>query len=272
MVSENIKTLGSQGARLLTALSVAGKTVFTVAEARQFLNDDSARARQLLYRLEKRGWVQRLERGKYLILPLTAGLEGAYTAHEFLIASRLVSPYAIAFGTALRYYGYSDRLSQTVYVATTRRKATLTLHGLTYRFVTVSPARFFGIAQVPLEGQRIHITDREKTIVDCLTHPACAGGIIGAAKGLWFGSGEIDLGRLVEYAERNGSRAAMQRLGFWLERLGLGNDALLARIESGCGQSYARLEVPGPTSGARDRRWRVIINVAADTLLEWREH
>jgi len=272
MMTETAKTLGSKGARLLAALSVAGKTIFTVEEARRLLGDDRIRVRQLLYRLEKRGWVQRLERGKYLILPLAAGLEGIYTEHEFIIAGKLVSPYAIAYGTALRYYGYSDRLSRIVYVATTRRKRPLTIHGLTYRFVTVSPARFFGITQVPLEGKRIHITDREKTIVDCLTHPGYAGGVIEAAKGLWFGAAEVDLERLVDYADRNGSKAAMQRLGFWLERLGLGNEALLARVEAGCSRSYARLEVPGPATGPRDRRWRVIINIAEDTLLEWREH
>jgi predicted transcriptional regulator of viral defense system len=272
MATETIKTLGSQGARLLAALSVAGKTVFTVDEAYLLLDDDRVRVRQLLYRLEKRGWVQRLERGKYLILPLAAGLEGNYAAHEFVIASRLVSPYAIAFGTALRHYGYSDRLSRTVYVATTRRKQALALHGLNYRFVTVAPARFFGIAQVPLEGQRVHITDREKTIVDCLTHPVYAGGVVEAAKGLWFGSAELDLVRVADYAERNGSKAALQRLGFWLEQLELGDKALLARIEARCGQSYARLEVPGPVNGRRDRRWRIVVNVAQDTLLEWREH
>ncbi|MFQ5814834.1 MAG: type IV toxin-antitoxin system AbiEi family antitoxin domain-containing protein [Anaerolineae bacterium] len=271
MATETTKTLGGQGARLLADLSVAGKTVFTIEEARQLAGDD-LRVRQLLYRLEKRGWVQRLERGKYLILPLAAGLEGAYTAHEFLIASKLISPYAIAYGTALRYYGYSDLLSRTVYVATTRRKRPLILHGLTYRFVTVSPARFFGIAQIPLEGQRIYITDREKTIVDCLTHPPYAGGVIEAAKGLWFGSEEIDLGRLVDYAEQNSSKATMQRLGFWLERLGMGDGALLRRVEAGCSQSYVRLETPGLAVGHRDRRWRVIVNIAEDTLLEWREH
>jgi len=272
MVTATTKTLGGQGARLLATLSVAGKTVFTVEDARCLAGEEPARVRQLLYRLEKRGWLHRLERGKYLILPLAAGLEGDYTAHEFLIAGTLVSPYAIAYGTALRYYGYSDRLSSTVYVATTRRKRSVTLHGLTYRFVAVSPSRFFGITQVPLEGQRIHVTDREKTIVDCLTHPLYAGGVIEAAKGLWFGSAEIDLRKLADYAECNGSRAALQRLGFWLERLELGDVALLARVEAGCSQSYVRLETPGRAAGRRERRWRIIVNVAEDTLLEWREH
>jgi predicted transcriptional regulator of viral defense system len=272
MVTQTTKTLGGQGAQLLSALSVAGKTVFTIEEARQLVSADSTQVRQLLYRLEGRGWVQRLERGKYLILPLAAGLNGTYTAHEFLIAGTLVSPYAIAYGTALRYYGYSDLISRTIYVATTRRKRPLTLHGLTYHFVAVSLTRFFGIAQVPLEGQRIHITDREKTIVDCLTHPPYAGGIIEAAKGLWFGDEEIDLERLVGYADQNGSKAAMQRLGFWLEQLELGDEALLRRVETGCSQSYARLETPGPATGRRDRRWRIIVNIAEDTLLEWREH
>lgn len=266
------RTLGAEGARLLAILSEAGKEVFTVEEARETVDMSDERLRQLLYRLEKRGWIQRLERGKYIILPLAAGLEGIYTVHEFLIASRLVSPYAIAFGTALRYYGYSDRLSRTVYVATTRRKRALTLHGLTYRFVTVTRSRFFGITQISLEGERIHITEREKTIVDCLTRPSYAGGIIEAAKGLWFGGEEMDLERLVEYAERNKSKAAMQRLGFWLERLGMGDEGLLERVRSGCSRNYVRLEVPGPEAGPRDGRWHVIINIAPDTLLEWKEH
>jgi predicted transcriptional regulator of viral defense system len=93
-----------------------------------------------------------------------------------------------------------------------------------------------------------------------------------AAKGLWFGSEEIQLERLVAYAERNGSHAALQRLGFWLEQLGLADEALLVRLEEGRSQSYVRLEVPGPMVGTRDRRWRIIVNIAEDTLLEWRDH
>ena len=112
----------------------------------------------------------------------------------------------------------------------------------------------------------------KKTIIDCLTHPVYAGGIIETAKGLWFGSEEIDWERLVDYGERNHSQAALQRLGFWLERLGLGDEALLMRLEGGRGQNYARLEIPGPAAGSRDPRWRIIVNVAEDTLLEWREH
>ena len=272
MMTATTKTLGAQGARLLTGLSETGKSVFTVEDARRAVGDGDKSVRQLLYRLEKRGWIQRLERGKYLILPLSAGMEGMYTAHEFLIASRLVSPYAIAFGTALRHYGYSDRLSRTVYVATTRRKRPLVLHGLTYRFVSITQARFFGITQIPLEGKRIYITDREKTIVDCLTHPSYAGGVVEAAKGLWFGSEEMDLNRLADYAERNGSKAAMQRLGFWLEQLGMGDERLLARVEAGRSQSYVRLEVPGPAQSDRNHRWRIIVNINPDTLLEWKEH
>jgi predicted transcriptional regulator of viral defense system len=136
----------------------------------------------------------------------------------------------------------------------------------------VTPARFFGVTQTPLEGQRIHITDREKTIVDCLTHPSYAGGVVEAAKGLWFGSAEINLERLVGYAEQSGSRAAMQRLGFWLDKLGLGDAALLARVAAGRSQNAVRLETPGPAAGRCDRRWHVIVNLVEDTLLEWREH
>ena len=39
MATKSTKTLGSYGARLLTSLSIAGKTVFTIQEARQILGE-----------------------------------------------------------------------------------------------------------------------------------------------------------------------------------------------------------------------------------------
>ncbi|RMF32610.1 MAG: transcriptional regulator, partial [Chloroflexi bacterium] len=91
--------------------------------------------------------------------------------------------------------------------------------------------------------------------------PDLVGGVMEAAKGLWFGSGELDWEKLVAYTLRLRNQTAARRLGFWLERLGLGDESLLTRLEVGRGHSYARLEPSGMDSGPRNARWRLIINI-----------
>ncbi|GAJ16306.1 unnamed protein product, partial [marine sediment metagenome] len=51
---------------------------------------------KVLYRLQQRGAIERIEKGKYLIIPLGAE-KGKYTLHEFVIGSLLVEPYSIAY-------------------------------------------------------------------------------------------------------------------------------------------------------------------------------
>jgi len=266
------RTLGERESRLLSSLSAAGHTIFTIEDARAVLDDSDANIRKLLHRLHRKQWVRRLERGKYMILPLAAGPEVQWAEHEYLIAASLVEPYYLAYATALHYYGYSERPLDPVVIATTRRKRPVTIGNLTYRFVTLTPHKFFGYKPISLLDGTVQMAEREKAIADGFDHPKLAGGVLEAAKGLWFGSQELDWGKLVTYTLRLRNRVAARRLGFWLELLDLGGRQLLSQLESGKGHSYARLEPSGPSDGRRNTRWRLIINVPERQLLEWREH
>lgn len=134
------RTLGKRESRLLSSLSAAGYTVFTIEDARAVLDDSDANVRKILHRLSRKRWIRRLQRGKYLILPLAAGPEAQWAEHEYLIAASLVEPYYLAYATALHYYGYSERPLNPVVIATTRRKHPVTIEGLTYSLVTISLA------------------------------------------------------------------------------------------------------------------------------------
>ena len=267
-----VRSLSDREARLLSALAAAGRTIFTIEEARRTSGGDGADVARLLYRLATKRWVQRLERGKYRLIPLEAGPEAHWAEHEYLVAAALVQPYYLGYATALNYYGYSERQPRPVWIVTTRRKRPLTIEGLTYRFVTLSEHKFFGYTTIQLLDSLVQIAEREKAIVDGFDHPEYCGGVTEPAKGLWFGSDELDLDRLVEYSRRLGNRAAMRRLGFWLERLGMGQEGLLQRLEAPEDRNYVLLDPRGPHDGVRDARWRLIVNIPERQLLEWREH
>jgi predicted transcriptional regulator of viral defense system len=267
-----IRSLSRREAHLLSELAAAERHIFTIEEARQAFGANGAEVSRLLYRLIAKRWVQRLERGKYRLIPLEAGSEAHWGEHEFLIAAALVQPYYLAYATALNYYGYSERQSRPVWIATTQRKRPVAIEDTLYRFVTLSEHKFFGYTTVELLDSPVQIAEREKAIADGFDHPEYCGGVIEPAKGLWFGCDELDWARLLSYSQRLGNRAAMRRLGFWLERLGIGDQAALGQLETSEDRNYARLDPRGPDEGPRDARWRLIVNVPERQLLEWREH
>ncbi len=265
------KSLSHTDAHLLTTLSEQGQDIFTTQMAAEVLGKPSFDVRKQLHNLVRRKWLQRLEKGKYLIVPLSAGAEGRYTENELVIASHLVSPYYISYWTALSFYGYTEQPSRTIYVATTKQKRPLKIHGLTYRFVRLGAEKFFGHHPVWVGEKQVVLAEREKSVVDALDYPELSGGIIQASKALWRGRNELDLTKLTDYALQMKNRAIVKRLGYLLQRLELGNERLFTDLEKDLSAGYAVLDPLSPRKGRHEAKWRVLINVSEEELLGWRE-
>ena len=272
-MSLNIRSLGDKGSHLLTELSRQGKRLFTIEDAARIYGSSDGRLRKQLFTLVKRRWLQRIERGKYLILPFEAGREGEWTEHEFVIASHLIEPYYIGFRSALNYYGYTEQISRTVFVASTRRKLkpTLEISGVTYRFIYLKESKYFGITQITIDGDQVNISDREKTIVDCLDLLKYSGGIIEVAKAISFGRRELDFVKLAEYARQSGNTAVSKRLGFLLEKLGIKAEKAISILLKNVGTSYAPLDTLAEPQGRHVQRWRVVVNIPEQEIAQWKE-
>ncbi|MGQ9490625.1 MAG: nucleotidyl transferase AbiEii/AbiGii toxin family protein [Anaerolineae bacterium] len=113
---------------MLGELAAAGRTLFTIEDARLIAQAEAADIARLLHRLVAKRWLQRLERGKYRLIPLEAGSQAQWGEHELLVAATLVQPYYLAYATALHYYGYSERQPRPIWIATTQRKRPVTVN------------------------------------------------------------------------------------------------------------------------------------------------
>lgn len=102
-------------------VELARKGIFTIDEAEVAFDVDRESLRVILSRLEEREWIERIERGKYMVIPLTAR-KGEFTLNEFVIGSELVEPYAISYWSALSYHGLTEQIPGTVFIQTTSRK------------------------------------------------------------------------------------------------------------------------------------------------------
>ena len=110
------------------------------------------------------------------------------------------------------------------------------------------------------------ISDMERTIIDCLQHPAFAGGVTEVARGLWMKRDELKVERLMEYAKRLGVGAVVRRLGYLLEYYGMGDASMLESFRSTLTATYQRLDPVLPAEGSFLSRWRLQQNVTPDEL------
>ncbi|WP_297503098.1 type IV toxin-antitoxin system AbiEi family antitoxin domain-containing protein [Thermococcus sp.] len=238
---------------------LARKRVFTIGEAVRITGLDRNTLKVLLSRLEKRGWVERIEKGKYIIIPLGAE-KGEYTLHEFIIGSLLVKPSAIAYWSALNYHGFTEQIPSTVFVQTTARKKKqdLRIFGVRYKIIRIKPEKYFGVEKIWIEEFQVPITDREKTVIDCLDKPRYCGGIIEVAKAF---REELEGEKLREYALRMNNSAVIRRLGYLCDYFGVNIDLPKPKT-----RNYILFDPTMPREGNVEGKWKIIANVELEGL------
>ncbi len=262
-MTNTASTLGPQERLFLTSLAGQDKRVFRFQEALPFWAS-AHQTRKALSRLMKKGWITRLERGLYLIIPLEAGPEGKWSDDPLLIGTQLVSGGAIAYWTSAHYWHMTEQVPRTVFVQsnTRRNPAQENIMGVRYQFVTVKPSRFFGIQMQTSGGMSFGITDREKTLIDACARPDLCGGVLQIAQMLQSVD-IIDWEKLDGYLERFNSGAIYKRLGYLLEHLDIpmpNREIRLKAWEKRLSQGIAWLEPGGEQSGPVVTRWRIRVN------------
>ncbi|MFQ6016060.1 MAG: type IV toxin-antitoxin system AbiEi family antitoxin domain-containing protein [Anaerolineae bacterium] len=262
------RNLSEQEQVLLSKLAVRKAKLVTPHEVEEILGTPLENTYRILSRLYQKGWVERVRKGLYLIVPME-GVDG-WAEHEFVYASRLVSPYYISYRTALSHWGLTEQLPRVVFIATTKRRHNFEFQGAFFRFVTVKSRKLFGFAPIVVDGIEVQMADREKAIVDSLDQEAYGGGILEISKALLEGKGELEVDRLGDYALRMGSQVLVRRLGYLLDLLDMGDTMALAGTLDHPPLAYLSTLFP-KKSLTTDQKWRLLINVPERQLLPGRE-
>ena len=263
------KTLGSTSAHLLTALADQNQTIFSVADAQQILNRSYEATIQTLGRLVRAGWLVRLTAGRYVVVPLSSGSEAAPQANRYVIARELLdeTPYYISHDSAMDIHNMLTRPVTSVTVTTPRRLNNRDIVGVPYRFVYAPETALWGIEPVWITPyEQVTASDLEKTILDGLARSDLCAGISQVATGLWLRQADFDWDKLADYARRLGRHAVAQRLGYLLELYELGTPTLIESLQSLVGSGYTRLDPLLPADGPYLARWRLRLNLEAETL------
>lgn len=269
MVDQKIQ-LGSQELTLLFTLEQEGMEVFLYRDARRILGGSQDSTKGVLRRLRKKGRILEIEKGKYLLVPSRAGVEGSWSQVPYLLVPRLVEEYYVGFWSALNHWGLTEQVPRTVFVATTKQKRPVEFGPTTFRFVRISPKKFFGTTDTKIAGGSFRISDREKTIVDCLDFPHYAGGMDEITKALWEGRNELDFAKLMRHAKRQGVGVLLRRLGYLLEVMGLAEETH-RKIGATRFKGFMWFDPTGPKRRLDySKEYGLILNRSEEEIRAWR--
>jgi predicted transcriptional regulator of viral defense system len=260
-----MKTLGTQSAKLVTALQDERRTIFTIADAARILASPRPIVSNLLGKAERRGIVTRLRRGTYTLVPFELGSENVYAGNPLVVADKLMGNrlHFLSHGTALALHGMTTQPRIVVTISAVKPPATkINAQGAEIRIVSIPADEVFGLTTHWVDGSdKVQVSDRERTIIDCLRRPELCGGYLDVDLGTWMVRDRVDTAKLVDYAIRLGVGAVIRRLGYLLDSCGIGTDTDREKLADHLTKTYHRLDPSMPAQGRYDARWRLRLNV-----------
>lgn len=266
-----------QGVAVLDALLARGQRIFTIQDARliaEGLRISRGTLSWLLHELVRSGWIVRLRQGLYAV---DETYRGGPAPHPFAIAAAVVRPSAISHWSAFAHHGLTEQIPRHVTATTPKSVVTPRMrqgkkrsdgpsgvweaHGLLIHYIRVRPDRFWGFDEVWVdEFSRVPITDRERTILDAFVAPEIFGSLHEVIGALDEHLAEIDVDRLVAYALKYGQDAAIKRIGYVLERLGIPPNTITPLHEAPI-SGYRPLDASAPPAGPHVARWHIRDNL-----------
>jgi predicted transcriptional regulator of viral defense system len=225
----------------------------------------------LLSSMARKGALYRIGRGRYAVIPPDV-LYGrkSYVMDPHLIIDELMAAdgagdaYYVAYQSAAAVHGAAHQLPFALMVAVPQQRRPIALGQAQIDFVQLQRSKLFGFHRTTYGEARLNVSDREKTILDCLERFDLCGGVDEVARTISVLVEEIAADRLLDYVERMDNQALTQRLGLILERLSTLqtlDEGLIAGIARLVGEHTYPLDPHGPDAGEVDARWHVRENI-----------
>jgi predicted transcriptional regulator of viral defense system len=222
-------------------------------------------ANLLLSRLARKGWLHRLRRGAYAVVPFAPGAPPPPPEDPLAVASHLFEPCYVSGWSAAHHWGLTAQAPDAIYVfsAKPQRRGERLVAGTTYRVRRAPKDHVFGTVSVKTGAATVEIADLHRTLIDVLDAPEMAGGggrMLDIAAAYWQRP-DADPQLLLKYALKIGRGVVFKRLGYTAQCYADPDEGWLLVCRDLLSKGVSLLDPAGPNEGPIVTRWRIRDNV-----------
>lgn len=227
----------------------------------QKLFPDKNKASRVLVFLTRKGRLIRIEKGKYILVPMKAPNQ-QWMPNEFVVADLWMgsTPYYIGYFTMYNYWGFTEQIPRTIFVLNTAKSCKKEIGGIGYQAVKIDPDKYYGIEKIKVEDREVCVSDKERTLVDFAYNPL--GAMRNFESALQEMLNTIDLEKFIRYLIKFPVVSVRKRVGYLLEEAGC-QDKLLDPLRKSIGDKRV-LVLLDPYNRSRrgkiNKEWKIIVN------------
>jgi predicted transcriptional regulator of viral defense system len=250
---------------LLTRLHLAHASPFGIDEAAATLGLPRSKVRSLLSYWSARGWLSRIRRGVYVTVPLNATNPSEWREDPWIVANAIFSPCYVGGWSAAEHWELTEQIFSDVVVFTSSpvRDRSPLIKGTKYVITTIPTKKLFSLSPVWRNNVKLFVSSPSRTIADVLNSPPLGGGMKHVAEIMaeYFSGEHRDENELYRCLQRLNNRAAIKRLGYVLETLGIDSPDTVTFCMKNISSGYSKLDPSSSVRGRLLRRWNLEINV-----------
>ena len=258
--------LSRQERELMSFFSANEKVTVTADDVIEIRNCSRITANQILNRLAQKGWLQRMKRGVYSIVPLSSLSPTPAIEESWTLAIKIFEPAYISGWSAAEHWDLTEQIFNSISLVTQKlqRKSVQTIGGVKCRVWVKKSDDFFGLKTVWFGSNKIEVVDPSRLIIDILDKPDFGGGgrhTIDVVRAYW-NSEYHDSGQLLDYAIRYGKGTVMKRLGFLSEEFDAPvSKSWLKKCRNYISTGISNLDPNSPARGKISSKWNLRINL-----------
>jgi predicted transcriptional regulator of viral defense system len=257
--------LSAQERQIVGALVAGEEAAITADSVQRAHAMPREAAHRIISRLHRKGWLHRVKRGLYLVVPLEARTPRPPVESAWPVAMKLFAPCYISGWSAAEHWDLTEQIFNSVSVVTghPQRRGAQVLAGVTFRTKTIPALRIFGTTTLWFGSQSVQIADPHRLVIDILDSPELGGGgrhTLDVVREYWK-SPHRSPDTLMDYAKRYARGAVFKRLGFSAELFGNVDEAWLEDCKQHVSAGISRFDPAGAETGRIVSRWNLKINV-----------
>lgn len=255
--------LNPRETEVISRLSYEKLSVITRDQFDRLFKFPSTARDKTITRLTKKGIFKIIKKRVYFYSPLESGPAGS-NINEYIVPPLLFprGNYYVGYSTMYNYYGFSDQISQTMYVLNTAVQRQKYIGNMLFKLFRISPKRIYGLDKIKIRNSDVVVSDKERTLVDLIYFPDPVGSLKKALDILKSQviAGKVDIKRLIKYAVRFPSISTRKRIGFVMEQCKVSDANLMPLLKSVRKTSLITLYGAKSRKGAINDKWKVIID------------